>query len=125
MIGAGIRALAAACAVALLGAAAPAGAQTEIPTYTAQYEVEYKGRRVGESTQTLERTADGYKFASVTEARGIIPRLALPRPLIEESRFEIHDGEPRPLEFRYEDGTRKGEDNVSIEFDWANGMARV
>ena len=126
MIGARIRALAApACVVALLGGAAAAGAQNEIPTYSAHYEVEYKGRRVGESTQSLERTADGYRFESVTEARGIIPRLALPRPLVEESVFELHEGEPRPLEFRYEDGTRKGEDNVSIEFDWTGRTARI
>lgn len=125
MIRAESRALPAlACVAAALGAA-DSGAQDALPTYTAQYEVEYKGRRVGESTQSLERTAAGYRFTSVTEARGIIPRLLRPRPLVEESLFEVHEGEPRPLEFRYEDGTRRGEDNVAIAFDWASGTAHV
>lgn len=123
MIGAKHCAPALACAAALL--AAPAAADDEIATYVAQYDVEYKGRRIGESTQSLERTDAGYRFQSVTEARGIIARLAFPRPLVEESLFEMHDGAPRPLEFRFEDGTRKGEDNVAIEFDWTAGVARV
>jgi len=123
MIGAKHCAPALACAAALL--AAPAAADDEIATYVAQYDVEYKGRRIGESTQSLERTDAGYRFQSVTEARGIIARLAFPRPLVEESLFEMHDGAPRPLEFRFEDGTRKGEDNVSIQFDWTSGTAKV
>src|SRR5690606_19710770 len=44
---------------------------------------------------------------------------------VEESVFELRDGVLRPLEFRLEDGTRKGEDNVTIDFDWAGGAAHV
>jgi len=114
---------AAACA-ALLAAMVPAGADEVIPTYTATYDVEYKGRGVGESVHTLRRDGDGYRFRSATEARGLA-RLLRPRPLVEESVFEVRDGVLRPLEFRLEDGTRKGEDNVTIDFDWAGGAAHV
>jgi len=112
---------AAACAVI---AAGPAHAEEPIPTYTATYNVEYKGRDVGNSIQSLVRDGDRYRFRSATQARGLA-RLVRSRPLIEESVFDLHDGKPRPLEFRLEDGTRKGEDNVAIEFDWTAGVARV
>lgn len=116
-------AAAAACAAVVVGVGL-AHAQEEIPTYTATYDVEYKGRDVGESFQSLVRDGDRYRFRSVTQARGLA-RLLRSRPVIEESVFDLHGGEPRPLEFRLEDGTRKGEDNVAIEFDWAAGLAHV
>jgi hypothetical protein len=114
---------AAACA-ALLGGLDAALADDAIPAYTARYGVAYKGRNVGESVQTLERADDGYRFRSVTEAQGIA-RLLRRQPIVEESLFELHDGMPRPLEFRLDDGTRRGEDDVTIDFDWADGAARV
>lgn len=116
---------AAACVPALLGGVHAAHTDDAVPTYTARYDVEYKGRDVGESLQTLERNGDdGYRFRSVTEAQGIA-RLLRRQPIVEESVFEMRDGRPRPLEFRLDDGTRKGEDNVTIDFDWANGAAHV
>jgi len=111
----------AACAVVVAGLAR---AEETIPTYTATYHVEYKGRSVGESIQSLVREGDRYRFRSATNARGLA-RLVRSRPLIEESVFDVRDGRPRPLEFKLEDGTRKGEDNVTIDFDWADGVAHV
>lgn len=122
-----LAALGAAGAAACVGVVAglgPAHAEESIPTYTATYDVEYNGRDVGDSIQSLARDGDRYRFRSVTQARGLA-RLVRPRPLIEESLFDLHDGKPRPLEFKLEDGTRKGEDNVAIEFDWATGVAHV
>lgn len=97
-----------------------------VPTYEAEYEVEYKGRSVGTSTQTLTRDAEEgvYRFESSTRARGLL-RLLRPRPLTEQSVFDVRDGELRPLEFRVEDGTRKGEDDIQVRFDWADGQAHV
>src|SRR5690606_24763412 len=86
-------------AAALLAGANGALADDAVPTYTARYQVEYKGRDVGESVQSLERDGEGYRFRSETQARGIA-RLLRPRPLVEESVFELRDGAPRPLEFR-------------------------
>lgn len=115
---------AAAFAAVLLGIACVGAANAAVPTYTAHYEVEYKGRRVGESTQALQRDGDVYRFESVTRARGVA-RLLRPRPVVEQSAFEAHGETLRPLDFRLEDGTRRGDDNVHIAFDWAAGTARI
>ncbi len=114
----------AACVAALLCAFSAAQANDTVPTYTAHYDVEYRGRRIGDSVHTLEQQGETYRFTSVTQARGIA-RLLRRRPLVEESRFELQDGMPRPLEFSLEDGTRRGEDNLTIDFDWTSGVAQV
>jgi hypothetical protein len=68
---------------------------------------------------------DVYVFSSVTKAKGMLARLAAPNPIVERSEFRVVDGALQPLSFRYEDGSRKGEDNYSIEFDWTNRKAAV
>src|SRR5690606_34844979 len=42
---------------------------------------------------------------------------------IERSEFTVVDGAIRPLAFRFEDGSRKGEDNFALEFDWERNVA--
>lgn len=119
-------------AVALAGAVAAWGSPStaaahEVPTYEAVYEVEYKGRRVGESTQSLsyDDLADVYRFESTTSAKGLA-RLIRSRPVIERSAFTVdEDGALRPLTFATEDGTRRGDDSYSIDFDWARHIARI
>jgi hypothetical protein len=51
--------------------------------------------------------------------------MVAPNPIVERSEFRVVNGALQPLSFRYEDGSRNGEDNYSIEFDWANGKAVV
>ncbi|HEX7080108.1 MAG TPA: DUF3108 domain-containing protein [Gammaproteobacteria bacterium] len=124
------RATVAACSVlfaalALL-AAVPHAAGARPPTYQARYAVEYKGRGAGESAHivTYDEAEGRYRFVSRTTAHGIA-RLLRPRPIVEQSDFVLRDGGPRPLEFSYEDGTRKGEDDFRVEFDWEARKAEV
>jgi hypothetical protein len=96
-----------------------------IVEYAAEYEVRYKGRRVARANFNV--TADGggnFVFNSSTRARGIL-RLASPRPAVEWSQFRLTEDQIVPLNFRYEDGSRSGEDNYSLEFDSAAGEVRV
>ena len=103
----------------------PAVAQADITEYTANYDVEYRGRRAARAEFGVSADGDGqYLFRSSTEARGIY-KLASPKPALESSRFRVDGGEIRPLRFDYEDGSRKGEDNYGIEFDSADGRVRV
>jgi len=101
-------------------------AAAQVPTYSAVYDVTYKGRRAG--TSEFSVTADAgtgqYTFTSSTQARGIL-RLARPNPAVDRTVFELVGGRVRPLEFWYEDGSRKGEDNVHIVFDWHAMQARL
>jgi hypothetical protein len=97
-----------------------------VATYVATYRVEYKGKEAGTSEFRVSYLAaeNAYEFASSTLAKGLL-KLARPNPAVERSRFRVEGGEVRPLEFWYEDGSRSGEDNVHIVFDWQRRIATV
>lgn len=97
-----------------------------ITTYTALYQVQYKGKDLGTSEFTVRYVADRdvYEFTSRTIAKGLL-KLASPNPVVERSEFKIEAGRIVPLEFWYEDGSRKGEDNAHIVFDWQRQVAIV
>jgi len=111
-------------ALALAYVAAGLGAQSTPLTYTAEYEASYKGKRVGTSVFSVKPgdKAGTYIYESVTTAKGLV-RLLSPRPVVERALFELVDGAVRPLEFWHEDGSRSGEDNQHILFDWEEGVA--
>ena len=97
----------------------------DIVEYQSEYEVRYKGRRVARAEFSVTSGADGeHIFQSVTRARGIW-RLASPNPAIENSRFSVVGDRLAPVHFDYQDGSRKGEDNYSVEFDAAGEQIRV
>ncbi|TDJ14092.1 MAG: DUF3108 domain-containing protein [Gammaproteobacteria bacterium] len=50
-------------------------------------------------------------------------RLLSPKPVVERSDFIYESGEIVPLEFWYQDGSRRGEDNLHTRFDWERGLA--
>ena len=97
---------------------APA-ADPALATYTATYQVEYKGRNAGlaEFSVSYDGAQDVYTFRSYLKVKGLL-RLIAPNAAIEHSLFVVRDGLIRPLEFRYEDGTRKGGNNYEARFDW-------
>lgn len=101
-----------------------ADAVSGVQTYQATYDASYKGRRVGRSefSVTHDATTGVYQFDSTSRFRGLY-RLIAPRPIVERSDFTYQDGQIRPLEYQYEDGTRKGEDSYQIVFDWERRIA--
>src|SRR5690606_3009720 len=96
----------------------------DVPAYRATYQVEYKGRNVGTSEQSVSFDAerDAYTFASRTTVKGLL-RLANPNPTVEESSFVVDGNVVKPLAYRYEDGSRSGEDNLELAFDWERNVA--
>jgi len=69
----------------LLGAAARVAADTPVapvPTYTATYAAEYKGKNLGTSEfkVTHDTAQNTYEFTSTTIAKGILGKLAAPNP---------------------------------------------
>jgi hypothetical protein len=121
-------AIAAVILASVAGLAAPPKARAQsdsITVYSADYEVRYKGRHVANATFSVRSLAPGeYQFNSSTAARGLL-RLASPNAALETSRFKVEAGMLRPLRFSYEDGSRKGEDNFTVDFDQANDEIRV
>jgi hypothetical protein len=99
-------------------------APDDLPTYRAVYRVEQAGEDTGTSEWTLTYDADReiYHFVSSLSAKGAL-RLALPNPIVERAEFKYDNGEIQPLQFWYEDGSRKGEENSHTVFDWTNSRA--
>jgi hypothetical protein len=97
-----------------------------VVTYSATYQVEYKGKDLGTSEFSVRYLADKdvYEFMSRTLAKGML-KLVTPNPVVERSQFRVENGRIVPLDFWYEDGSRKGEDNVHIAFDWPRQVAVV
>jgi len=120
-------ALGAAAALVGVESAAAQPAQRDVPMYDAVYQVEYKGKNIGSSEfkVTHDAAQNSYEFTSTTVAKGMIAKLVAPRPTIERSRFEVFDGRIRPVDYTYEDGSRKGDDDRHIQFDWDRRVATV
>lgn len=118
--------LTAGAALMLLPASGQVIAATgDVVEYQSEYEVRYKGRRVARAEFSVTAGTDGeHIFQSATRARGIW-RLASPDPAIETSRFSVVDDRLAPVHFDYQDGSRKGEDNYSVEFDAAGNQVRI
>jgi uncharacterized protein DUF3108 len=97
-----------------------------IPLYTATYGVQYDGKDLGlaEFKVQYDEGRGLYEFSSHTTVKGFL-KLARPNPVIERSQFQVVDGRIRALEFWYEDGSRKGEDNAHIVFEWDRNVAVV
>lgn len=114
------------CTAILATALCGFSVQAQITEYTAVYAAEYKGRSVGESTFTLERaSASGeYLFLSSLRAQGLL-RLIAPRPAVDRSEFRLDGDTIVPLRFAHEDGSRKGEDDHTIAFDWDRASATI
>jgi hypothetical protein len=110
----------------VLAASEALAADPSLTPYTAVYTVEYKGKELGTSEFKLSYDAakDVYEFSSKTQAKGFV-KLARPNPVIERSRFRVAGNRLVPIEFWYEDGSRKGSDNLHIEFDWDRRLATV
>jgi hypothetical protein len=102
------------------------GADPSVATYAATYRVDYKGREAGTAEFSVRYLAerDLYEFTSRVQAKGML-KLARPKPAIERSHFRADANGIRPVEFWYEDGSRSGEDNFHVVFDWERRVATV
>ena len=116
------------CVLAVLALAAQAAHAVDatVATYTATYRVVYKGKEAGTAEYSVQYLADRdvYEFSSRVVAKGLL-KLARPNPAVDRSEFRIDADGVRPLEFWYEDGSRSGEDNLHIAFDWERRIATV
>ncbi len=74
---------------------------------------------------TLSRDADGsYTYESTSHAVGLAA-MFVKDVITETSRFEMVDGRPRPLEYRYTRSGGKHEKSETIRFDWSKNSART
>lgn len=113
-----------ACALAVTADEA-SGADASVATYAATYRVEYKGREAGVSDWSVRDLGDGrYEFQARITPKGML-KLIRPKPTIERSQFRVEGSHYRPLEYWFEDGSRSGDGNWHLAFDWQRRIATV
>jgi hypothetical protein len=109
-----------------LTSAAPARADDgALLPFVAEYDVRYGSMGVGSSRTELRRLPGNgrWQFESLSEARGLA-RLIASSAISQRSTFELEDSRLRPLSYRFDDGTRRTDRDVSLEFDWRAGRVR-
>lgn len=114
-------------ALTLLAACSATTAAAQAPQpYVAEYSATYKGRNVGTSVFSLRASGppNQMTYSSETRIKGLL-RIVSPNPIVDRSQFILNDRHVVPSTFMHEDGTRGGEDNHSIAFDWAAGKANI
>ena len=93
-------------------------------SFEASYRIEHRGMHVADARFVLapaERPNE-YSFRSETRPRGLASLVRRGRPT-EASLFRIEGESVVPLSYELRDGTRKGEDNIAVEFDWGDLQA--
>lgn len=106
--------------------AAPARAEAaQLAPYVAQYDVKYGSISVGSSRMELRRTAvpGQWQMESRSSASGLA-RLIAGGTLIQRSTFELDADGMRPLSYRFDDGMKRSEKDVTLDFDWAAGRVK-
>lgn len=112
-------------ALALLLTGDPADAQSveaRLTSFVADYNVKYGSLNVGTSRTELSqfRTTDQWIIETRLTASGL-GRLLAGGSLLQHSSFQFDETGLRPLLYRFDDGTRRSERDVELQFDWRTG----
>ncbi len=75
-----------------------------------------------EISYALASSGKDYVITTETRATGVAA-LVMPAATRETARFRMLDGQLLPLAYQRDDGTGKGEDDASVDFDWDRGFA--
>ena len=102
--------------------AAADSAEVRLSPYVADYKVKYGNLSVGTSRTELSRSqvADLWNLETQLRASGL-GKLVADGDLLQHSSFQFHATGPRPLRYRFDDGTRSVERDVTLQFDWRVG----
>lgn len=108
--------------------AAPVAAQAEegaLAPFTADYDVHYGGVDVGSSRTRVLRSAEPGRWIieSRSNASGLA-KLVAGGTLLQRSTFDLDPGGVRPLSYRFDDGTKQSNRDVTLEFDWRASRVR-
>lgn len=109
--------------LALLAALPVAAADADLSPFVADYDVKYGPFSVGTSRTALSREGDGWVMETSTNASGFY-RLFAGGTIRQHSEFELLEDGPRPASYRFDDGTRDTDHDVSLQFDWTANRVR-
>jgi len=108
-----------ALAAALVPALA-AAADAAVAPFTAEYDVRYGRIPGGTSHTALAKSGDGWVLETAATATGLA-RVVAPATVLQRSEFEVVGEFPRPLRYLLDDGTKRTDRDVRLEFDWRAG----
>jgi len=115
-------------ALALLSILWPlaAGAtDAELAPFVAEYDVRYGSMAVGMSRTELSRSdPPGRWIIETSSTASGLARIIASGTLMQRSSFEVDPAGLRPLNYRFDDGTKRTGRDVTLEFDWRAGRVR-
>jgi Protein of unknown function (DUF3108) len=117
-----ILALALATAVSPAARAEDSSALSLAP-FVAEYDVRYGRMGVGSSRTELAGAASRWTMESTSSATGFA-RMIASGTLKQRSEFELLAEGTRPETYSFDDGTKRTDRDVTLEFDWRAGRVR-
>jgi len=108
---------------AALTPAVGTGAEALVAPFTAEYDVRY-GRIPGGTSRTeLVRAGNGWTLETAVTATGLA-RMVAPGTIRQRSEFRFEGDLPRPASYLLDDGTKRTDRDVRLEFDWPADRVR-
>ena len=120
-----IVAIVALAAIAAVNAHSTLAEEPRLAPFIADYDVKYGSMSVGTSRTELRRadTPGQWLIESRSNASGLA-RLIAGGTLVQRSTFQLEADGMRPLSYRFDDGMKWSEKDVSLDFDWASGRVK-
>jgi hypothetical protein len=105
--------------------AAGAASASGLHPFVAQYQAKYTWLSVGDIRLELRRddAAGRWVLESRGDASGLA-RLLASEPLVQTSWLQVEGERVRPIKFRFDDGSDRAAEDISIDFDWKVGRAK-
>ncbi len=94
-----------------------------IAPFIAEYDVRY-GRIPGGTSRTVLARAGGDWVIETNVTASGIARVIAPGTIRQRAEFRFEDDIPRPLRYSFDDGTKRTDRDVNLEFDWHTGRVR-
>ena len=120
-----ILAIVALAAIAAFNAYSALAEGPRLAPFIAEYDVKYGSLSVGTSRTELRRadTPGQWLIESRSHASGLA-RLIAGGTLVQRSTFQLEADGIRPLSYRFDDGMKWSEKDVSLDFDWDSSRVK-
>lgn len=106
----------------LAGAAQAADGPPALKPFAAEYAVRYSSLSVGSSLLELRRDTQPGHWVIESQAKASgLARLVASGTVLQRSWIVVTDAGVRPLRFHFDDGMKKSEEDVLLDFDWTAG----
>ena len=105
-----------------IGSSAAGAADDGLAPFVAEYNVKYGSLSVGTSrTKLIRAAAPNQWIIELRSTASGFAKLIASGTLAQQSSFELDATGLRPLNYRFDDGTKRKARDVDLQFDWHNG----